>query len=172
MGPDDGFGWVGFDEGWRVGCGVDVRGVAGLEVRATIRDDVDTEEQAATVTRRSKTPIDVLTQTLPLILLISSDPYGERSSPEQRKMADIVWQWSDSASVGLIGDPRPTDAGRVSEQIVCSECGSASVISSGVFEHGTWIHRLTCWTCRDCRTIFAVPGAEASGLDPEGIGSH
>jgi hypothetical protein len=87
-------------------------------------------------------------------------------------MADIVWQWSDSVSVGLIGDPRSTDAGRVSEQIVCSECGSASVISSGVFEHGTWIHRLTCWTCRDCRTIFAVPGAEASGLDPEGVGSN
>jgi hypothetical protein len=74
-GPDDGFGWVGFDEGWRVGCGVDVRGVPGLEARATIRDDdVDTEEQAATVNRRSKTPIDVLTRTLPLIVLTSSGP--------------------------------------------------------------------------------------------------
>ena len=83
-GPDDGFGWVGFDEGWRVGCGVDVRGVACLEVRATIRDgDVDTEEQAATVTR-SKTPIDVLTRTLPLIVLTASHPYGERPSPGQR----------------------------------------------------------------------------------------
>jgi len=58
----------------------------------------------------------------------------------------------------------------VSEQMVCSECGSASLISSGVFEHGTWIHRLTCWTCRDCRTVFAVAEAETSGLDAEGVG--
>ncbi len=86
-------------------------------------------------------------------------------------MADIVWQWSDSASVGLIGDARPADAVRVNEQIVCSECGSTSLISSGVFEHGTWILRLTCWTCRDCRTIFAVPEAEASGPDAEGDGA-
>jgi hypothetical protein len=28
--------------------------------------------------------------------------------------------------------------------------------ASGVFEHGTWIHRLTCWTCRDCQAIVAV----------------
>ena len=80
-------------------------------------------------------------------------------------MADIVRRWAHSASVGLIGDARPADAGHVSEQIVCSECGSASLISSGVFEHGTWIHRLTCWTCRDCRTIFAVPGSDGSGLE-------
>jgi len=86
-------------------------------------------------------------------------------------MADIVWQWADSASVGLIGDARPADAVRVSEQIVCSECGSTSLISSGVFEHGTWIHRLTCWTCRDCRTIFAVPEAEGSGLDADDVGA-
>jgi hypothetical protein len=57
----------------------------------------------------------------------------------------------------------------MSEEVVCSECGSASLISSGVFEHGTWVQRLTCWTCRDCRTIFAVPEAEASGLDAEGV---
>jgi len=71
----------------------------------------------------------------------------------------------------LIGDARLADAGRVSEPIVCSECGSASLISTGVLEHGTWIHRLTCWTCRECRTIFTVPEAEASGLDAEGVGA-
>jgi len=95
---------------------------------------------------------------------------GQQSSAGLVAAADIVWQWSDSASVGLIGDTRLADAGRVSEQMVCSECGSASLISSGVFEHGTWIHRLTCWTCRDCRTIFAVAEAETSGLDAEGVG--
>ena len=95
-----------------------------------------------------------------------------RHPPSSVTTADIFWQWSDSVSVGLIGDTRPADAVRVSEQIVCSECGSASLISSGVFEHGTWIHRLTCWTCRDCRTIFAVPEAEGSGLDAEGVGAQ
>ena len=60
--------------------------------------------------------------------------------------------------------------------MVCLECGSASLVSSGVFEHGTWTHRLTCWTCRDCRTVFTVPGADALGLEeavdaPPGRGS-
>lgn len=85
--------------------------------------------------------------------------------------ADITRQWSDSGSVALIGDPRLADAGLMSEQIVCTECGSTSLISSGVFEHGTWIHRLTCWTCRDCRTIFAVPEAESPALDAEAAGA-
>jgi len=83
--------------------------------------------------------------------------------------ADIVWHRSHSACVGLIGDTRLADAGRVSEQVVCLECGSASLVSSGVFEHGTWTHRLTCWTCRDCRTVFTVPAAEALGLDAEDV---
>jgi len=48
----------------------------------------------------------------------------------------------------------------VTDQIVCSECGSDSLVASGVFEHGTWIQRLTCWTCRDCRAIVAVPESE------------
>ena len=30
------------------------------------------------------------------------------------------------------------------------------MIESGVFEHGTWIRTLTCWTCLDCKTIVAV----------------
>ena len=83
--------------------------------------------------------------------------------------ADIVWHRSHSACVGLIGDAHLADAGRVSEQVVCLECGSASLVSSGVFEHGTWTHRLTCWTCRDCRTVFTVPAAEALGLDAEDV---
>jgi hypothetical protein len=66
-GPDDGFEGVGFDDGCaRFGCGVDVCGVAGLEARATIRgEDVDTEEQAANITR-SRIAIDVLILTLPV----------------------------------------------------------------------------------------------------------
>jgi len=89
--------------------------------------------------------------------------------PSHVMAADIVWQRSHSASVGLIGDAHLADAGRVSEQVVCLECGSASLVSSGVFEHGTWTHRLTCWTCRDCRTVFTVPAAEALGLDAEDV---
>jgi len=67
-GRDDGvFEGVGFDDGSdRFGCGVDVRGVTGLEARATIRgEDVETEEQAASATR-SRTPIDVLILALPV----------------------------------------------------------------------------------------------------------
>jgi hypothetical protein len=67
-GSDDGFEGVGFGDGWcvRFGCGVDVCGVAGLEARATIPgEDVDTEEQAADITR-SRTPIDVLILALPV----------------------------------------------------------------------------------------------------------
>jgi len=45
----------------------------------------------------------------------------------------------------------------MSKEFVCTECGSDSLVSSGVFEHGTWIQRLTCWTCRDCQTVIAVP---------------
>jgi hypothetical protein len=67
----------------------------------------------------------------------------------------------------LIGDARLADVAGVDEQIVCSECGSASLISTGVFEHGTWIERLTCWTCRDCRTIFTVPEGGRSGADAD-----
>jgi hypothetical protein len=65
--PDDGLGGFGFDDGCAgFGCGVDVCGVAGLEARATIPgEDVDTEEQAANITR-SKTPIDVLILALPV----------------------------------------------------------------------------------------------------------
>jgi hypothetical protein len=31
-----------------------------------------------------------------------------------------------------------------------------------VFEHGTWIYRLTCWTCRDCRTVVGVAASDVS----------
>jgi hypothetical protein len=58
--------------------------------------------------------------------------------------------------------------GQVSKQLVCLECGSGSLVASGVYEHGTWIHRLTCWTCRDCQTIVAIAeGAEATTLAPD-----
>jgi hypothetical protein len=85
IGPDDGFGWVGFDEGWCVGCVVDVRGVAGPEARATIRDDdVDTEEQAAD---RRLDPDSALDRSH----LIR--PVGTNSHPPNSgRMADIVWQ--------------------------------------------------------------------------------
>jgi len=74
-GLGDGFGWVGFGDGCdRFGCGVDACGDDGLEARATIPgEDVDTEEQAANITR-SRTPIDVLILILPLIVLTSFAP--------------------------------------------------------------------------------------------------
>jgi hypothetical protein len=53
----------------------------------------------------------------------------------------------------------------MNEHIVCTECGSESLVASGVFEHGTWIHRLTCWTCRDCRSIVAIPEARDRVVD-------
>src|SRR3954466_8947455 len=103
---------------------------------------------------------------------MTSGHKGPNVIPRAQSQRPIfLWQWSDSTSVGLIGDAHVADARRVSEQIVCSECGSGSLTSSGVFEHGTWIHRLTCWTCRDCRTIFTVPGSEASELDAKGAGA-
>jgi ribosomal protein S27AE len=54
-------------------------------------------------------------------------------------------------SVSAADDPA------MSEQKACPECGSESLVASGVFEHGTWILRLTCWTCKDCRSIVAIP---------------
>jgi transposase-like protein len=57
--------------------------------------------------------------------------------------------------------------GGVSEQIECPDCGSESLVASGVYEHGTWIYRLSCWTCRDCQTIVAFPEGDATALHPE-----
>jgi hypothetical protein len=54
----------------------------------------------------------------------------------------------------------------MSQSGTCAECGSADLIASGVFEHGTWIHRLTCWTCQDCQAVVAVPEAQISGEHP------
>jgi hypothetical protein len=51
--------------------------------------------------------------------------------------------------------------------MICPECGSGALVASGVYEHGTWIYRLTCWTCRDCQTIVAVPVEGGTALDTE-----
>jgi len=51
--------------------------------------------------------------------------------------------------------------------MTCPACGSGSLVASGVYEHGTWTYRFTCWTCRDCRTIVAAPVEEATAPDPE-----
>jgi hypothetical protein len=53
----------------------------------------------------------------------------------------------------------------MNEHSACLECGSNALVASGVFEHGTWILRLTCWTCRDCRSIIAVPEAAVRSRD-------
>jgi transcription elongation factor Elf1 len=53
----------------------------------------------------------------------------------------------------------------MSELKACPECGSESLVASGVFEHGTWIHRLTCWTCRECRSIVAIPEGPVEVVD-------
>jgi hypothetical protein len=76
-------------------------------------------------------------------------------------MADMRQAMDPDVFLSVDGDDRQADAGRVSEEIVCSECGSNQLVASGVFEHGTWIHRLTCWTCLDCQTIVAVAEPDA-----------
>ena len=48
------------------------------------------------------------------------------------------------------------DNRRMSEHNVCGDCGSEDLVAVGVFEHATWIYRLTCWTCRDCRSVLAA----------------
>jgi transposase-like protein len=64
-------------------------------------------------------------------------------------------------------DVHLADTWRMSEQIRCPECGSSNLVASGVYEHGTWIHRLTCWTCRDCQSIVALREGEATALVTE-----
>jgi hypothetical protein len=59
---------------------------------------------------------------------------------------------------------------RMNENSACPECGSKALVASGVFEHGTWILRLTCWTCRDCRSIVAIPESEIGTGDA--VGAH
>ncbi len=53
----------------------------------------------------------------------------------------------------------------MSEHNVCPECGSESLVASGVLEHGTWVRKLTCWTCRDCRAIIAIPEEQVRVVD-------
>ena len=53
----------------------------------------------------------------------------------------------------------------MSEHSICTECGSDSLVASGVLEHGTWIQRLTCWTCKDCRSIVIMPDDHGSPID-------
>jgi hypothetical protein len=53
----------------------------------------------------------------------------------------------------------------VREQNQCPECGSGELVASGVYEHGTWIHRLVCWTCNDCQAIVAIREGAAAQLD-------
>jgi hypothetical protein len=55
-----------------------------------------------------------------------------------------------------MSDVELADVWLMNEQIRCPECGSEDLVASGVYEHGTWVHRLTCWTCRDCEAIVAV----------------
>jgi transcription elongation factor Elf1 len=53
---------------------------------------------------------------------------------------------------------------RMTDQIVCPECGSSSLVACGVYEHGTWQYRLSCWTCRDCRAVVGVAEAAIDTL--------
>jgi transcription elongation factor Elf1 len=52
----------------------------------------------------------------------------------------------------------------MSERTACPECGSGRLVDCSVYEHGTWIHRLTCWTCGDCQTVVAVDEAPVPSL--------
>jgi hypothetical protein len=45
---------------------------------------------------------------------------------------------------------------------MCTDCGSVDLAASGVFEHGTWTYRLTCWTCRDCQSVVGVREEEVT----------
>ena len=53
----------------------------------------------------------------------------------------------------------------MSEHSICTECGSDSLVASGVLEHGTWIQRLTCWTCKECRSIVIIPDDHSRAMD-------
>ena len=65
-------------------------------------------------------------------------------------------------------DPRRTDDPGMNEHSACPECGSESLIAAGAFDHGTWTLRLTCWTCRDCRSIVAIPESQIRSRDDLG----
>jgi hypothetical protein len=62
-------------------------------------------------------------------------------------------------------DPQMADGTGMNDNSACPECGSRALVASGVFEHGTWILRLTCWTCRDCRAIVAIPESQVATKD-------
>lgn len=62
-------------------------------------------------------------------------------------------------------DTRMADGVAMSEHNVCTECGSGSLVVSGVLEQGTWVHRMTCWTCRDCRAIVVIPDERVEIMD-------
>jgi hypothetical protein len=96
-----------------------------------------------------------------------STPRGlSRHPPRQRRTST---DGGDSVSSGhirvvaFIREAVVSDGRRMSDHVVCPECGSSSLIACGVYEHGTWQYRLSCWTCRDCRAVVGV--AEAA-IDP------
>jgi hypothetical protein len=76
-----------------------------------------------------------------------------------------VRRWSNSVWVRSMDDAWLADAVGMNEHSACPECGSQALVASGVFEHGTWILRLTCWTCRDCRSIVAIPESQIPATD-------
>jgi hypothetical protein len=104
---------------------------------------------------------------------IDVEPVVTRKRPPVRyatvPTTDIESASGYSGAVALLGDVQLADAWPVSEQMGCPECGSRSLVASGVYEHGTWIYRLTCWTCRDCQTIVAFRESEAAALDAEAM---
>jgi ribosomal protein L37AE/L43A len=69
----------------------------------------------------------------------------------------MSWQSSKSRQTrSTLGESTADDAD-MNEQTACPDCGSNALVASGAFGHGTWILRLTCWTCRDCRNVVAIP---------------
>jgi hypothetical protein len=82
-------------------------------------------------------------------------------SPEAVE-ADIHGASSRFRRIGLVPADPSADVQEVSERIKCTGCGSVDLVASGVFEHGTWTHRLTCWTCRDCQSVVAVREEEVA----------
>lgn len=91
---------------------------------------------------------------------------GTRPYPPQCRIPPLrrrsVRRSAICASVGLMDDTRLADAAAMSDENgdICTECGSDSIVASGVLEQGTWIQRLTCWTCKECRSVVLMPQNE------------
>ncbi len=86
------------------------------------------------------------------VLSAPRHPNGDSSRASvSTRLAVVNHEGSAAETMGMSSSPS------------CQACGSQSMIEFAVFEHGTWVRKLTCWTCTDCRTVVAVPDDLVSG---------